>query len=107
MDSQPTRFRVAGAGVVVLAVIGLALVWALRDSELGHAREAKAKVADAGPQVEVATVAESPATRKLMLLADVRPYQAATLYAKVSGYLKAVRVDKGDTVKAGQLLAEI
>jgi membrane fusion protein (multidrug efflux system) len=34
-------------------------------------------------------------------------YQEATLYAKVSGYLKTLTVDKGDTVKEGQLLAEI
>jgi membrane fusion protein (multidrug efflux system) len=33
--------------------------------------------------------------------------QEATLYAKVSGYLKTLTVDKGDTVKEGQLLAEI
>jgi len=34
-------------------------------------------------------------------------YQEATLYAKVSGYLKTLAVDKGDAVKQGQLLAEI
>ena len=34
-------------------------------------------------------------------------YQEATLYAKVSGYLKTLTVDKGDAVKEGQLLAEI
>jgi len=33
--------------------------------------------------------------------------QEATLYAKVSGYLKTLTVDKGDAVKEGQLLAEI
>jgi RND family efflux transporter MFP subunit len=33
--------------------------------------------------------------------------QEATLYAKVAGYLKTLPVDKGDTVKEGQLLAEI
>ena len=33
--------------------------------------------------------------------------QEATLYAKVSGYLKTLKVDKGDRVKEGQLLAEI
>ena len=41
------------------------------------------------------------------MLASVTPYQQATLYAKVSGYLSHVLVDKGDTVKAGQLLATI
>jgi membrane fusion protein (multidrug efflux system) len=33
--------------------------------------------------------------------------QEATLYAKVSGYLKVLNVDKGDEAKEGQLLAEI
>jgi membrane fusion protein (multidrug efflux system) len=33
--------------------------------------------------------------------------QEATLYAKVSGYLKTLTVDKGDEVKEGQLIAEI
>jgi len=33
--------------------------------------------------------------------------QEATLYAKVSGYLKTLAVDKGDPAKEGQLLAEI
>ncbi|HVM46867.1 MAG TPA: efflux RND transporter periplasmic adaptor subunit [Candidatus Acidoferrum sp.] len=33
--------------------------------------------------------------------------QEATLYAKVTGYLRTLTVDKGDTVKEGQLLGEI
>ena len=34
-------------------------------------------------------------------------YQQATLYSKVSGYLKTISVDKGSVVSKGQLLAEI
>lgn len=37
----------------------------------------------------------------------IRPLQEATLNAKVAGYLKSLPVDKGDVVKAGQVLAEI
>jgi len=37
----------------------------------------------------------------------ILPYQGATLYAKVPGYLKTITVDKGDFVKRGQLLAEV
>jgi len=37
----------------------------------------------------------------------VLAFQEATLYAKVSGYLKTLTVDKGDNVKEGDLLAEI
>src|SRR5438128_4743488 len=38
---------------------------------------------------------------------NLRPYQEATLYSKVAGYLKTITVDKGDAVREGQLLAEI
>ena len=37
----------------------------------------------------------------------VLAYQEATLYSKVSGYLKTMNVDKGDSVTQGQPLAEI
>lgn len=45
--------------------------------------------------------------RNVSLPASIAPYQQATLYAKVAGYLKTIAVDKGDEVKPGQLLAEI
>jgi membrane fusion protein (multidrug efflux system) len=38
---------------------------------------------------------------------EIKPYQQATLFAKVAGYLKTISVDKGDQVKEGALLAEI
>jgi RND family efflux transporter MFP subunit len=41
------------------------------------------------------------------VLASVRPFLEATLYAKVSGYLGQVLVDKGFMVKKDQLLATI
>ena len=41
------------------------------------------------------------------MLGDTRPYQTATLYGKVSGYLTSIAVDRGDHVKAGELLATV
>jgi len=38
---------------------------------------------------------------------SIHAYEAAELFAKVSGYLKKLNVDIGDQVKAGQFLAEI
>jgi RND family efflux transporter MFP subunit len=49
---------------------------------------------------EIARTVKLPAFRILAI-------QEATLYAKVSGYLKTLTVDKGDSVTQGQLLAEI
>lgn len=43
----------------------------------------------------------------LVLTAEFAPYQEVDVMAKVSGYIKKVYVDVGDTVRAGQLLAEL
>jgi membrane fusion protein (multidrug efflux system) len=45
--------------------------------------------------------------RNISLPANIVANQQAALYAKVSGYLKTIKVDKGDVVKEGDLLAEI
>ncbi|HVN85290.1 MAG TPA: efflux RND transporter periplasmic adaptor subunit [Candidatus Binatia bacterium] len=46
-------------------------------------------------------------TRAITLPGDLVGFYQADLYAKVSGYLKSISVDKGDAVTAGQVLAEI
>src|SRR5947207_5883887 len=61
------------------------------------------------PPLEVKTVHPSRGTitRHITLPGNVLPYQQATLYAKVAGYLKTIAVDKGDRVKEGDLIADI
>ena len=60
-------------------------------------------------QVRVVSVAlPSPMTAAdVQLPATIRPWQSATLSARVSGYLKEWKVDLGGRVQAGDLLAEI
>lgn len=48
-----------------------------------------------------------PAESDLLLPGSVQPFRQATLYARTSGYIKQWMVDIGDSVKEGQLLAEI
>src|SRR5260370_12159739 len=43
----------------------------------------------------------------ITLPGDLVGLYQSTLYAKVTGYLKHISVDKGDWVKSGQVLAEI
>lgn len=104
-----------GAGLLYLTGLVLVIVAFILVSRM---KSAKAKqVADelhtlqseaqAGPRINVVTVASRPATASLTLLGETRPYLESTLYAKVSGYLKAIYVDKGDEVKARQTLAVI
>lgn len=58
-------------------------------------------------QVQIAAVKRGEATRSITLPGNVLAYQQATLYAKVGGYVKTVAVDKGDSVKEGELLADL
>lgn len=46
-------------------------------------------------------------SRPITLPADIQAMEETTLYAKVPGYLDSILVDKGDRVKAGQLVATI
>ena len=45
--------------------------------------------------------------RFINLPGEVRPLYEVTLFAKVDGYLDKLTVDKGDSVKAGDLIADI
>jgi membrane fusion protein (multidrug efflux system) len=69
---------------------------------------------DAGPtqDVSAATVIvvrpqRADMVRAITLPGDLVGFYQADLYGKVSGYLKSISVDKGDSVTAGQVLAEI
>ena len=96
-------------GLVLIIAAGAGTAYYVRAGATGLSSARATMEADAarGPRVVVATVAKGPEFRAITLLGDAKPYTTATLFAKVSGYVKAVHVDKGDTVKAGQVIAEI
>jgi RND family efflux transporter MFP subunit len=98
---------VFGVVILVAAVLGWFVMHADRASALREARDARAQEVARGPVVQTTVIDPGGNTRQVRLLGDVRPYQVATLYAKVSGYLDRITVDKGDRVKAGDLIAHI
>ena len=100
-------FYLFGAVLVAVGAGTVYYFWHARQSELDTQLKERAAVAAAGPTVAVATSKLGPTVRKLTLLGEALPYKTATLYAKVSGYLTKISVDKGDHVKAGQFIAEI
>ena len=61
----------------------------------------------AAPTVRVVTPTRGDIHRFVSLPGVVRPWQQATLFARVPGYLKTIAVDRGDEVAAGAVLAEI
>ena len=85
----------AGAAVLV-AVVGC-----------GDRNADSAKGTAAAPTVVVTRVSRGEITRAITLPGDLAGLNEAALYAKVTGYLKQINVDKGDWVKQGQVLAVI
>ena len=67
--------------------------------------EAQARTPADVPTVAVAKVTRGDVAQVLTIAAEFRPFQEIDVHAKVAGYLKAINVDVGDRVKAGQLLA--
>lgn len=96
-------------GLLVVAGAGLTGVrlWQDKDARLIAAREAMAAELAKGPAVQVATISQGPNERLITLLGDTRPYQVATLYGKVAGYVKSIVVDRGDRIKEGQIIAQV
>ena len=59
------------------------------------------------PRVQVERPVRKSVSSELQLNGDILAWEQSTLYSKVAGYLKEIRVDKGDWVKQGDVLAVI
>jgi RND family efflux transporter MFP subunit len=100
---------VVGGSALALVVLGGALavgaVPRLRQERALDA--AAAEAASRPPRVDVALARRAPAGSERVLPGNARPLLEASLYARATGYIKTRRVDIGDHVTQGQLLAEI
>lgn len=116
-SSSPALPRASRGATWALFIVGIAaaiggFVWvrfrnAQQSARLGQERKARLAEADAGVPMVLAAVGEAPTSRTVRLPGEIRPKQAVTLYAKVPGYLREMLVDKGDTVKNGQILGVV
>ena len=71
------------------------------------ARRAEPMITPVEPTVTVIRAQRADMVETIELPGDLVGFYETALYAKVTGYLKWIGVDKGDMVKAGQVLAEI
>ena len=54
--------------------------------------------------VDVVRVISRAVERQVKLPGEFQPYLAVSIYAKLSGFVKRVAVDRGSAVKEGQVL---
>ncbi len=59
------------------------------------------------PTYNITTLKSDTLNYELTLPGDLKPYDQATLYAKVEGFVSKLNVDLGDEVKKGEVLAVI
>jgi RND family efflux transporter MFP subunit len=99
--------RLFALGGFVLLVAGLSLGgwgnYSLKQEVMATARQDR----DFVPSLRVATVEANPATVSVTLPGTTAAFAAANIYARATGYIAKRKVDIGDRVKAGDLLAEL
>ncbi len=114
MEEDPRNFSVAVPGkaffagwiaAIVIAVVATAGLVLARELWIGRQTAELEHQNEAGPHVLVTNVSVAPPTRDLKLPATIRGFDETEVYAKIPGYLKEIRVDKGDRVHNGQLIA--
>jgi len=94
--------------VAVAAAFGAAAALVLaRNARVQRQAERLEQEVAQGRRVLVAHVETAPSERSLTLPASIRGFIETPVYAKISGYLKDIRVDKGDRVTNGQVLATL
>jgi len=93
--------------VALLALVGLGAYVVFRAMHRSEALQEADTESRGLPLVKVVTAKRSPAEQTLTLPGSTMADQQTSLYARINGYLKSYAFDLGDSVKKGQLVAEI
>jgi len=109
---DPSAPRRAGRGLGLAGIIALVGIAALAYTGISARDKGAAKLRDwtedqAIPTVAIATLNTKPVVTSLDLPGRLEANLRAPIFARVSGYVKSWSVDIGDSVKAGQTLAEV
>jgi membrane fusion protein, multidrug efflux system len=102
---QGRVFGLLAGGIVVWAGVQL-FHRALVPASVSKAARVSSAV-ESLPVVTTVQPEHRPGVQTITLPASVEAIEKAKLYAKVSGYVQTIRVDKGDRVKKGELLARL
>ncbi len=101
-----TRISVVELPLMAAAALVLSLgLTACRDT--GSAQVDKPAAQPGPPTIEVVRVVEQPVNVTLSMPGQLDPYQTVAIYSKVTGFVKAIQVDRGSRVRAGALIAEL
>jgi len=92
---------------LVIAVVGVGGLILYRSWASTEKRSASQRVARGDVPVQVAPPTRQPMTYSLVANGDISPLMQVELSPKVSGYLEKISVQIGDSVRQGQVIAQI
>ncbi|HTB07224.1 MAG TPA: efflux RND transporter periplasmic adaptor subunit [Bacteroidia bacterium] len=109
VTKKTNYYKLLIAGIIILVSIigGITFIYKGKTNKLETDTAQRAKELKAGPVVKTVLASYNSGGKELVLIGEARPYQTTTLYAKISGYLEKINVDKGDKVTEGEQLAYI
>src|ERR1700746_1191605 len=91
------RNRILVVGLVVAVAIGVLIT---------HGHKAKANTEDHQSRPRAVSLAQKHSLSNAVTLSgEFRPFQEVDVHAKVAGYIRVIRVDVGDHVRQGQVMA--
>ena len=94
---------------VLIVLMAGGILYLYHTKQMAVAGESAKRMAEmkAGPFVKIAKATMGFGEKEISFVGEAIPFQTVTLYAKTSGYIEKMLVDKGDVVKEGQTIAEL
>jgi RND family efflux transporter MFP subunit len=102
---RPRRGRLLSSAILSAALIAVAVAVYLRYGAGDSVSAGTRKASRAVDLVSVAVSRREDLADYLKLSGEFLPHQEINLYARVAGYVRQMKVDVGDRVKAGDVLA--
>jgi RND family efflux transporter MFP subunit len=99
--------RIEISDTYTMAALLCAVALGLSSCAKSTAGDNAANAAAAAPLVPAAKAARVDLFSDVVLTAEFQPFQQVDLMAKVAGYVRSIKVDIGDRVREGQVLATL
>ena len=100
-ESRSSFYKLLFGGLVLLLILGggIGVIYVKKSNSVKAESEDRDSTLKAGPIVKAYTTRYSIEGKDISLIGEARPYESATIYAKISGYLEKIMVDKGEVIK--------
>jgi len=102
MRMRPNRRDRPATAIAMICALAASVAACLGS---GAGTTATSQPGSAAPTIDVVRVLEQQAAATLSMPGELEPYETVAVYPRVTGFVKSIRVDRGSTVRSGELIA--